>query len=214
MSNLKNRYGEIYRHKAFYVQVATGILLFSLSLYFNYYTNNYTANHGIASVHDIILDNIPAKNVEAVFLEGFMVIIALVAALGLHKPKTIPFILKASALFICIRAFFTILTHLAPPLHQSIVNSTNFLEHLLSGSGDDLFFSGHTGYPFLMALVFWENKYWRMFFLAAAIFFGGAVLLGHLHYSIDVFSAFFISYGIFQIAVRLFKKDYKMFLGG
>jgi hypothetical protein len=87
----------------------------------------------------------------------------------------------------------------------------SFWEKLLSGSGDDLFFSGHTGFPYLMALIFWNTKPLRWLFLAASIFFGGAVLLGHLHYSIDVFSAFFITYGIFNIAIRLFKNDFNFF---
>jgi hypothetical protein len=37
--------------------------------------------------------------------------------------------------------------------------------------------------------------------------FGVVVLLGHLHYSIDVLSAFFISYGIYRIAEIIFHKD-------
>lgn len=38
------------------------------------------------------------------------------------------------------------------------------------------------------------------------------VLLGHLHYSIDVFAAFFIVYVIFIIAKRVFKGEYEMLL--
>jgi membrane-associated phospholipid phosphatase len=35
-----------------------------------------------------------------------------------------------------------------------------------------------------------------------------AEIFGHLHYSIDVFSAFFIAYGVFEIAKKIFKKEY------
>jgi hypothetical protein len=140
-----------------------------------------------------------------------MIFIAFVAILSFHKPSRIPFVLKASALFIFTRAIFISLTHLAPPAHMTAVNSINFLERLISGSGDDLFFSAHTGFPYLMALIFWQNKTLRWLFLAISVFFGGTVLLGHLHYSIDVFSAFFITYGIFNIAKRVFKKDYEFF---
>jgi len=38
-----------------------------------------------------------------------------------------------------------------------------------------------------------------------------AVLLGHIHYSIDVFSALFITYGIFVIAKKVFARDYLLF---
>jgi len=44
-----------------------------------------------------------------------------------------------------------------------------------------------------------------------AIFFGVVVLLGHIHYSIDVFSAFFITYSIFHMAKYLFKNEFKLF---
>jgi hypothetical protein len=212
MTKIAKRYSSLKSHKVFYLQLATGILLFSASIFFNHYAQNYTATHFSNSVSDIILDNIPTKNVDVVFLEGFMIFIAFVTFLGFHKPARIPFILKASAMFIGIRAFFMILTHLAPPLHTSVVDSQNILEHLLSGSGDDLFFSGHTGFPFLMALIFWENIDLRWIFLATSVFYGGAVLLGHLHYSIDVFSAFFITYGIFNASKYFFKNDYEFFL--
>ena len=37
------------------------------------------------------------------------------------------------------------------------------------------------------------------------------VLLGHYHYSIDVFAAFFITYGIYHIALSLFPRAYALF---
>jgi hypothetical protein len=211
MSKLTQRYNSIRSHKFFYIQLAIGVLFLSLSLFFNYYAQAFTATHASNSVTDIILDHLPAKNVDDVFLEGMLIFIAFVTLLALHKPSRIPFILKASALFIFTRAIFITLTHLAPPAHMTTVHSVSFLERLISGSGDDLFFSAHTGFPYLMALIFWETKYLRWLFLATSIFFAGAVLLGHLHYSIDVFSAFFITYGIFNIAKRWFKKDYEFF---
>jgi len=81
-------------------------------------------------------------------------------------------------------------------------------------SNADLFFSGHTGYPFLCALISWKQKYLRYFFILSSVFFGTISLLGHYHYTIDVFAAFFITYGIYQISLNLFKKEYKVFLEG
>ena len=79
-------------------------------------------------------------------------------------------------------------------------------------NGNDLFFSGHTGLPFLLALIFWENKKLRFLFLGFSVLFAVVVLLGHLHYSIDVFAAYFITYTIFHICKFLFKKDWQLFL--
>jgi membrane-associated phospholipid phosphatase len=36
------------------------------------------------------------------------------------------------------------------------------------------------------------------------MFFGASVLLAHVHYSIDVFAAPFIVYGVFVIAAKVF----------
>ena len=63
-----------------------------------------------------------------------------------------------------------------------------------------------------MALLFWPNKLLRYFFLACSVFFAIAVLLGHVHYTIDVASAFFITYGVYKIACYLFPRDYALFL--
>jgi membrane-associated phospholipid phosphatase len=71
--------------------------------------------------------------------------------------------------------------------------------------GNDLFFSGHTGAPFLLALIFWRIPPLRYLFLAWSLFFAVIVLLGHLHYTIDVLSAFFITYTIFHMSEFFFK---------
>jgi hypothetical protein len=36
------------------------------------------------------------------------------------------------------------------------------------------------------------------------------VLFGHLHYSIDVFAAYFIAHGVFVLSRRLFKEEYAL----
>ena len=185
--------------------------MFTISLFFNYYANTYTAGLSGSPVHDIILDHLPALPVDDVFYEGGLLLAAFVTVLGFYKPHRIPFILKSLAIFYVIRSFFVILTHLAPPLHAITLPTSNFVERLVAGSGDDLFFSGHTGFPFLMSLLFWDDKILRYVFLATTFIFGFAALLGHLHYSIDVFSALFITYGIFQITKWLFKRDYIFF---
>ena len=54
--------------------------------------------------------------------------------------------------------------------------------------GADLFFSGHTGMPFLLALIFWDWRRVRYMFLFISVACAIIVLAG-LHYSIDVCSA-------------------------
>ncbi len=213
MQNIFNQYKILAAQKSFFLQLITSVALFVLSLSFNYYANNYTATHIGTPISDLILDHIPTFKVDDIFYEGGLLIAAFVAFLSLTKPRRIPFVLKSVGVFFCVRSFFLILTHLSPPLHAATLPTSNFLERLVSGSGDDLFFSGHTGFPFLMALLFWQNKNLKIIFVVATLIFAGAALLGHLHYSIDVFSAFFITYGIYQISSILFKTDKQLFLG-
>jgi hypothetical protein len=122
------------------------------------------------------------------------------------EPKRLPFTLKSLALFTLIRSAFIILTHLAPFPARVMLPTENLIDMFTFGG--DLFFSAHTGGPFLMALIFWDHKYIRYICLAASVMFGVVVLLGHLHYSIDVFAAFFITYSIYCLSKYFFKKDF------
>jgi hypothetical protein len=211
MKNFLNHYKKLKGQKIFYVQLITGALLLVASLFINNYANAYTAAHYSSGVSDIILDHLPTVDVQYIFLEGAITLIGFIALLCLYKPLRFPFMFKTVALFIATRSFFLTLTHLGPPLHRALFQPQSIFERFVYGSGDDLFFSGHVGLPFLMALMFWEIKPLRILFLSLSVIFAAAVLLGHLHYSIDVFSAYFISYGIYNIAIRAFKKDAELF---
>ncbi len=210
MREIIQRYSMLKQEKGFYWRLLVGFVFFAASVYFSSVASIYTYNHASGAVNDIILDNIPVLNVEWLFISAYPVFTLLLLILALYKPKRFPYLLKSIALFIFVRSFFVILTHLSAPLGQISMHKDNLLLKLTSG--DDLFFSGHTGFPFLMALVFWDYVYLRIFFLATSIIFGAGVLLGHLHYSIDVFSAFFITYGIYILSLKFFKKDHNSFL--
>lgn len=199
----------------FFHTLISGLALLLLSLGINNLANAYVnTNPAGVSVQDILLDHLPYIQLDDVYLEGFALLIGCITLLGLHRPQKLPFLLKTIALFTTVRSFFMILTHLSLPLSQqeyqlNYAPLDGFM-HMFS-SGNDLFFSGHTGLPFLMALLFWNNRYLRAVFLSASIVFGASVLLARVHYSIDVFAAFFITYSIFHLAMWLFKKDYALF---
>ena len=184
-----------------------GAVLLALSLCINYQAGSYATANASNAVNDLILDHLPTYDVEAIFLYGIVLFFVFVGILVTLRPRRAPFVMKSLSAFILIRSFFVILTHLGPSLQQTPLDTNSTIVNTITFNGD-LFFSGHTGLPFLMALVFWKEKKLRIFFLALSLFFGVVVLMGHLHYSIDVFSAFFITYGIFQIASRLFPKDH------
>ncbi|MFH1254929.1 MAG: phosphatase PAP2-related protein [bacterium] len=211
IKSLMDKHGLLWKNRVFAVSAIIGILFFIASLFVNYNAIKYAAIKAGNSTTDILLDNLPVVNTDIIFSEGIIFFVMFIILLLILNPKIIPFVFKSVSLFICVRSIFILMTHLGPiPNHIAV----DFDSFKYFSSGADLFFSGHTGLPFLMALLFWENKKMRRLFLACSITAAASVLLGHLHYTIDVFSAFFITYGIYNIAKKIFKKDYEIFKHG
>jgi len=210
MKRILAKYKTILAQKGFVFSVLLGLLLLALSLGINYVTGTYASRIASNSVTDILLDHLPVMDVDFIFIQGFALFILFIFGLMLYEPKTIPFIFKSLALFIFIRSIFMSLTHIGPFPQQAPMESYRIV-NLMNFTGD-LFFSGHAGGPFLLALSFWRQKYVRLIFLAMSALFAVAVLLGHYHYSIDVFAAFFITYTIYHIAIKFFSKDYRLLM--
>lgn len=120
-----------------------------------------------------------------------------------NKPKILLLALQSYGLMVIFRAITMYLTPFEPPALLLLLNDP-FVQ--LFGEGDiltkDLFFSGHTGTLFLLFLLT-ENKTLRSVFLFATIIVGTAVLLQHVHYTVDVFVAPFISYASYKIITNL-----------
>jgi len=171
----------------------------------NYYAGTYATSNISNQVTDLIVDNVGPYNVDLIFENGSVILWIFVLGYLLTYPKYFPVFAKSVSLFTVTRSFFIILTHIAPP--HVIVPATVFIFSKFTFGGD-LFFSGHTGMPFMMALIFWKNKPVRYLFLFLSVMFGTVALLGHKHYSIDVFAAFFITYSIYHIAHYLFPNDF------
>jgi hypothetical protein len=211
--NWLGKNGPYLHDKKFLAHIAEAFLFLIIGIFITYFATRYATEKSSGAVTDIILSNTPALDLDGIFIYGpviFWIIVSLYVLLV--EFGKIPFMLKSIALFTVIRSIFTILTHIGPfPGHTEISVSGTILSVFLSGN--DLFFSAHTGLPFLAALIFWENKFSRYFCLFSSFFFGAVVLMAHLHYSIDVFAAFFITYAIFRLAQKWFKPDQEFFLG-
>lgn len=209
MGELRRTYNLCFRDKNFLLSLFFSFLLLFFSLIVNFYAGQFAAEKASNPVTDLILSNIPVFDVGGIFVYGPLVFWFIFFLFSLSLPRTIPFTVKSIAIFILIRSCFISLTHLGPFPSEIYVAPSIFINKF--SFGGDLFFSGHTGLPFLLGLIFWERKFWRYFFMASSVFFGVVVLLGHLHYSIDVLSAFFITYSIYRLAEIFFKKDLKVF---
>lgn len=207
MEQIKAKYKNHFGNRDFLISLLLSFLMLGLALIANHYAGIYATEKASNPVTDIVLDNIRVYDVDAIFIYGPVFMWLLVAGILAFHPQRTPFVIKSTGLFYLIRSVFISLTHIGPFPTHIVVQSTGIFGYLNSGA--DLFFSGHTGFPFLLALIFWENKRLRVFFIALSLIFGAVVLLGHLHYSIDVLSAFFITYGIYHIALAIFHKDKK-----
>lgn len=199
---------------AYLRSLAMGVLFLVVSLVINFFAAIYSTDRASNPVTDIVLSNTNVHNVGGIFTYGALFFIGIIVVVCITSLRSIPFVLKTIALFTIIRSGFISLTHVSIYPNHVLITSPFFANRYLEGifTGNDLFFSGHTGLPFLMALMFWDTPRYRFVFLGFSISFAIIVLLGHLHYSIDVASAFFITYGIFEIAKRMFAHDWSLFL--
>ena len=204
----KQNWSTCVRHHTSLRSMLVSVVFFLVSLSVSAFAVQFAARDAGNSTTDILLDHLPVVNTDVIFTEGAFLFVLFVAFLLVLKPKAIAFTMKSLGLLIYTRSFFVVMTHIAPyPDH--IVTDLDRFRYISSGS--DLFFSGHTALPFMMALVFWQRPHLRVAFILCSIIAAGAVILGHLHYTIDVFAAYFITYTVYAISRAIFKSDYKVF---
>ncbi len=189
--------------------IITGVIFLLASLFINYAAGSYATTNAGAPVQDILLNHLPFIPLSWLYEYGIIIFFLGILFLCIWYPKKTPFILKSTGLLIIVRSFFVVLTHIGPP-PEGLLLAPTAITRYFNFTGD-LFFSGHTGFPFLLSLLFWEQKTLRRVFLLTSIGFAVVVLLGHVHYSIDVFGAFFITYSTYAIAKKIFQADYRMF---
>lgn len=210
MKKIIQKYKSIFGEVSYVRSFATALFLLGVGFLLNYYASIYATNKAGSAVPDIVLSIVPAMKVIYLYVYGPVIFWFLTLVFCLIEPKRLSFVVKSVASFFIIRSFFITLTHMGVPAAAYIGDETIPKALQTLNFGGDLFFSGHTGAPFLMALIFSDHKYMRWFFFLASLFFGVVVLLGHYHYSIDVASAFFITYTIFCICKYFFKSDYEI----
>ena len=144
---------------------------------------------------DLVCRVIPLKDWTAFLSGGFILFIAgFFIYWLLHEPKRVPYLVIATAMLMLVRDAFLLLTPVAAlpglmPLYQGGLG--NGLHGVLLHD-QELFFSGHTGVPFLYFLLCRRRPAVAYACLAMAGLNGVGVLLTRNHYSIDVLGAFFI----------------------
>lgn len=209
-ARLAREYRAVWNAPGYLVALTVSIVVLSGALYVNFWAIDRATEEAGPQVLDLILSSFPAFEVDEFFVYGTCIAIAFATVVVLAQPRSIPFVLHGLTLFMLIRSGFTLLTHLGPPeVHYASDFGTTITNAFF---GSDQFFSGHTGMTFLGALAYWHVPWIRNIFLACSVFFVTIVLAGHIHYSIDVASAFFITYGIYKMALWAFEREHKLFI--
>lgn len=111
-----------------------------------------------------------------------------------REPQRVPYLVIATGVLMLVRDLFLLLTPVGAlpglmPLYRGGVASGIHGTLLFD---QELFFSGHTGVPFLYFLLCRKDKPVATACLAVTVLNAAGVLLTRNHYSLDVLGAFFI----------------------
>ncbi|MBU3901492.1 sphingomyelin synthase family protein [Patescibacteria group bacterium] len=204
--SFKDKLKILFSDKKYLLSSVWGLVFLGVSLCINYFAGLYATRLASNAVTDFFLNILPVFDAGDFFVYGAIALLAGILILVARRPEYFPFVVKTVALFVLTRSLFMAVTHLGIIPEGTPLPSDNPIRWITFGG--DLFFSGHVGMPFLMALIFWRDKIARYAFILTSIVFGVVVLLGHFHYSIDVFAAYFITYGVADIAKLFFAKDW------
>ena len=183
-------------------KILLSLLFFIIAILLTIISGNYVDETRSISVPDLILDHIPVVNLTFLFVYGIsLVVLGFILYPLIFKPKKFYYYMGMLSLFLSVRSAFLVLTHLKAPIGAISIPATGIFSILTYSN--DLFFSGHAGLPFLGFLIF-ENKKLKYFMLISSIVLAATSLLMHVHYSIDVASSYFITYGIYDIGKKIF----------
>ncbi|MCW8814142.1 MAG: sphingomyelin synthase family protein [Ignavibacteriaceae bacterium] len=182
--------------------ILTVVLLAILMISFSQFLQFIEKRNGV-SLPDPILNAFSPLNLT--WLTFTLIYLSIVLFLfSLRKdPYKIMIALQAYGVMVIFRIIAMYLVPLEAPKTILLLNDP-FVQ--LFGKGEiltkDLFFSGHTATLFLLFLLT-KNKILKVIFLVSTVTVGITVLLQHVHYSIDVFVAPFVTYGAFRIITSL-----------
>jgi hypothetical protein len=205
LANLKKNWVEYLSVKnSWTVLLITLILIISTLGFFTHFINSIESRNGV-ELNDPIL-----KLFNPIDLSGFIfgiiyisIMAGLISLLG--NPREFVFALQVYTLIVVVRIITLYLTPLnAPenmiPLVDPLVKNLGTGQMLTK----DLFFSGHTATMFFLFLVSPSRKM-KMLYFFGFIIIAVAVLLQHVHYTIDVIAAPFFTYTSFRIILLLRK---------
>jgi membrane-associated phospholipid phosphatase len=138
--------------------------------------------------------------IDLTWLTFALIYVSLIVAIATlsKNPKRLLFAVQLYTLMVAVRILAMYLLPLQPPEKMIILNDP-LVEFFGTGQTltKDLFFSGHTATLLILFLVS-EKKIIKTIFLISTIVVAIAVLLQHVHYTIDVLAAVFFTYACYS----------------
>jgi len=158
------------------------------------------------SLPDPILTSFQPMNLKwPIFILLWTAVIGTILHL-LYHPRFLVIGLQAAGLLLTFRTISITIMPLEP-LGSIIPLTDPIIEGLGTGKPivKDLFFSGHTAIVFLCAVAA-RNIPWKILCALSAVAVGSGVILQHVHYSADVYSAPFFAYTSWRLALLAHQK--------
>ena len=117
------------------------------------------------------------------------------------EPDKLLLAIQCYSLMVVFRLIAMYLTPFSAP-EKLLLLDDPFVQFFGSGQilTKDLFFSGHTATLFLLFLIA-DKKSLKIIFLSCTLVVAAAVILQHVHYTVDVFAAPFIVYTSYRIVI-------------
>lgn len=183
--------------------IILSLIIVAIATFLDYFSGVYVSKINASYVPDLILDHIGPYDVSFFYVYGYL---ALCFTLFLYPLlfhiRTLHVVISQFSFLVMLRSVFVVFTHLQTPIDAIPFEFPWIIKGL--SFQNDMFFSGHTAIPFLGFFLF-KGKI-KYLFLFGSVFMGIIVLLTHGHYSIDVFSAFFITYCCYKLGNFVLEK--------
>lgn len=175
-----------------------------VALFADYSCGTYVTATPGAKVPDLILDRLPSLDLSFLFIYGYMaLLVAMFCYPFFFRVRMLHVVIFQFSLLLTLRSLFMLFTHLETPAGSVPVHFPGCFSNLYFEN--DMFFSGHTAMPFLGFYLFRPSRF-RYVFLVGALVMGAVVLAMHVHYSIDVLAAFFMTYSSYQMGNAILRK--------
>jgi PAP2 superfamily C-terminal len=188
--------------------IVTILILIVILLLFTNFLQHIEKSQG-TTLEDPVLNIF--SPIDLTWFTFSVIYISLITAMirFLIKPELLLLALQSYTLLIIFRMVAMFTTHFEPPEGLILLNDP-FVQ--LFGSGKiltkDLFFSGHTATLFLLFLII-DRNYLKYVFVICTFLVGVALLVQHVHYTIDVFAAPFFAYSSYRLIIIMHKKAQK-----